>query len=602
MASPSNFPSSLPNTKGSTSQATEPLPTYTLIIRAPFPRPVSPNGTPFTDPPPITWSPEKDTQLWSILSSQPSNQKNINWEELAADFGVDLGFLLQQAAWLYERQFDAVREQLRRVGGGATAAKVEKDGSVEPEAMVRTASGQGKKELQRLGGGEPMARTGSGGSVRKAPTQISPRIQDTVTTTGSRPGSAIPGAERDHASPRVGVGSFPPRVAGLGLDLKTSKLPMSRNSSAGTVQPRQYAGVQTQSGQGSGLALRSQRSLSPVVASRSHSNRVSAGGHRVADATRGSKGHSSSEREDSPDDDDDGLPMQSRLLRGPRYNKRPIAHKQRGGSLYRNAEGDEEAGSDADADDDEDSPTFLPFANPSNPGTSSSTTRPRGGTLRGQTSRQERDNEREQAQNQSSTLRGELPRASPLPKRKDTADTERNTPTLRQSQTSDSSASSTQRPHPVSHRHREATGPHTHQQPPGLRHLSSSEHSTGPAPAHRTAQLRSPAARPARPGVRARLSSSQHLSSHGPGNPVSPPIVRATHGHGSPAHAHGQSHGIASTPTSMGSMGSSFSDLNDLEDGSVTKSALEEALASQIRMGGGSKISNLSAAFRSRYL
>jgi hypothetical protein len=52
----------------------------------------------------------------------------------------------------------------------------------------------------------------------------------------------------------------------------------------------------------------------------------------------------------------------------------------------------------------------------------------------------------------------------------------------------------------------------------------------------------------------------------------------------------------------MGSMGSSFSDLNDLEDGSVTKSALEEALASQIRMGGGSKISNLSAAFRSRYL
>ena len=49
------------------------------------------------------------------------------------------------------------------------------------------------------------------------------------------------------------------------------------------------------------------------------------------------------------------------------------------------------------------------------------------------------------------------------------------------------------------------------------------------------------------------------------------------------------------------SMGSSFS---DLEDASVTQSALEEALASNMQAGGGmaSRMSSISQALRSRYL
>jgi hypothetical protein len=49
------------------------------------------------------------------------------------------------------------------------------------------------------------------------------------------------------------------------------------------------------------------------------------------------------------------------------------------------------------------------------------------------------------------------------------------------------------------------------------------------------------------------------------------------------------------------SMGSSFS---DLDDASVTQSALEEALASNMRAGGGmaSRMSSISQALRSKYL
>lgn len=48
------------------------------------------------------------------------------------------------------------------------------------------------------------------------------------------------------------------------------------------------------------------------------------------------------------------------------------------------------------------------------------------------------------------------------------------------------------------------------------------------------------------------------------------------------------------------SMGSSFS---DLDDASVTQSALEEALANEMRHGGAaSRMSTISQALRSRYL
>ncbi|RMJ24227.1 hypothetical protein PHISP_04903 [Aspergillus sp. HF37] len=38
------------------------------------------------------------------------------WDRFADDFEVTLQFLLQQAAWLYDRQLSQVRAQMRKVG------------------------------------------------------------------------------------------------------------------------------------------------------------------------------------------------------------------------------------------------------------------------------------------------------------------------------------------------------------------------------------------------------------------------------------------------------------------------------------------------------
>jgi hypothetical protein len=66
----------------------------------------------------------------------------------AMKFEVSLAFLLQQAAWLYERQLVQVRAQMRKVG-------VSK-GSAAPSLIPGSTS-------ESVGGGEVMKRTGSGG-------------------------------------------------------------------------------------------------------------------------------------------------------------------------------------------------------------------------------------------------------------------------------------------------------------------------------------------------------------------------------------------------------------------------------------------------------
>ncbi|KAF4771623.1 hypothetical protein N7455_007963 [Penicillium solitum] len=81
---------------------------FTVFIRLPFPR-----GD-FVDPPPVEWNASKDQALWDILS-RPS-KGDIDWKALAENFDVTLQFLLQQAAWLYDRQLSQVRAQMRKVG------------------------------------------------------------------------------------------------------------------------------------------------------------------------------------------------------------------------------------------------------------------------------------------------------------------------------------------------------------------------------------------------------------------------------------------------------------------------------------------------------
>ncbi|KAJ5083236.1 hypothetical protein N7456_012663 [Penicillium angulare] len=83
---------------------------FTIFIRLPFPR------YQFIDPPPIgqvQWNAIKDQALWDILS-RPSKGDHIDWKILADNFHVTLPFLLQQAAWLYDRQLSQVRAQMRR--------------------------------------------------------------------------------------------------------------------------------------------------------------------------------------------------------------------------------------------------------------------------------------------------------------------------------------------------------------------------------------------------------------------------------------------------------------------------------------------------------
>ncbi|KAJ5396011.1 uncharacterized protein N7487_010314 [Penicillium crustosum] len=76
---------------------------FTVFIRLPFPRGDF-----------VEWNASKDQALWDILS-RPS-KGDIDWKALAENFEVTLQFLLQQAAWLYDRQLSQVRAQMRKVG------------------------------------------------------------------------------------------------------------------------------------------------------------------------------------------------------------------------------------------------------------------------------------------------------------------------------------------------------------------------------------------------------------------------------------------------------------------------------------------------------
>ncbi|KAK9248485.1 hypothetical protein V1506DRAFT_529088 [Lipomyces tetrasporus] len=86
----------------------ESSPAYTVYLRFPFPR----NG--FPEPHAIEWNQDKENELWSVLS-RAHKRTEIKWPQLAEYFNVSIPFLLQQAAWLYERELQQVREEMQRV-------------------------------------------------------------------------------------------------------------------------------------------------------------------------------------------------------------------------------------------------------------------------------------------------------------------------------------------------------------------------------------------------------------------------------------------------------------------------------------------------------
>ncbi|RAH42374.1 multidomain presynaptic cytomatrix related protein [Aspergillus brunneoviolaceus CBS 621.78] len=102
---------------------------FTVFIRLPCPR-----GD-FVDPPPMEWNAAKDQALWDILS-RPSKGDDLDWKALADHFEVTLQFLLQQAAWLYDRQLSQVRAQMRKVPTTQSTSTSPAPGSISGSAAL----------------------------------------------------------------------------------------------------------------------------------------------------------------------------------------------------------------------------------------------------------------------------------------------------------------------------------------------------------------------------------------------------------------------------------------------------------------------------------
>ncbi|KAI1654128.1 hypothetical protein F4813DRAFT_372510 [Daldinia decipiens] len=116
---------------------TQPEPTYTVFVRLPFPR-----GD-FVDPPPTNWDSTKDEVLWSIVSRPYKTE--IDWNDIANQFGVTVDFLLQQITWLSNHRTSQIQTQLRRAAtaskGSAPSPQPRPDGMFSAELMRRTGSG-----------------------------------------------------------------------------------------------------------------------------------------------------------------------------------------------------------------------------------------------------------------------------------------------------------------------------------------------------------------------------------------------------------------------------------------------------------------------------
>lgn len=135
---------------------------FTALIRLPFVR-----GS-FEDPPQAQWCAEKDKQLWKVISKS-SKTSDLDWVELATRFQVPPTFLLQQAAWLYERHLDHVRNQMKKVS---------------ISNMMPSPSLTGGSTLT-VDGGAAMRRAGSAGSTAgRTASVLSARLKDSPSLRG----------------------------------------------------------------------------------------------------------------------------------------------------------------------------------------------------------------------------------------------------------------------------------------------------------------------------------------------------------------------------------------------------------------------------------
>lgn len=486
---------------------------FTVFVRLPF------NRGDFVDPPRVNWSAAKERALWDLMSRQSKNNE-IDWKALAERFEVTQPFLLQKAAWLYERQLSQVRAQMRRVGNRQSATPSPTPGSVSA-SMV---------------GGQAMRRAGSGGS--RVPSRLSTQHVGSPIAGGGDSTPGTPAKSRTSLPFRTSAGATGGAAATQPRNVSGSSRPLSRQSSKDVDAPV----PQTQSRRGS---VQHQLARSP--------------------------GQTRSNQPDSSDSEDDMT--QSRITaRRPNpssLHRRALSYRtemqpQKGlpaarpddkTSTQQQAAGDD----DDNDDDDDDEPSFLPFANPP------SDTKPRPSSS--------------SQQDPSATLRGALQTQRPGIPRRTTSERIVSSPTVEP-------PTPVQTQRPVRDLSSSASSLSSPTNPAAIGPLSSRPSSSAGI---RTAPSRLP-----QPSAIPRL-----------GTPLSPSHRALLH---SPRRSLTQGPGSDSASPSMGS---SFS---DLDDASVTQSALEEALLSG--MGnttmttattanftgfGGRVTSGIGQALRSRY-
>jgi Atg29 N-terminal domain len=446
---------------------------FTVFIRLPFRR-----GE-FVDPPPVSWSAAKERALWEVISRQGQSKGNeIDWNALAAQFQVTQPFILQQAAWLYERQLSQVRAQLRKVGNRSSATPSPAPGSVSSSVV----------------GSLPMKRAGSGGS--RAPSRLSTHHvgSPSIGAEGSAPGTPVKSrTSLPLRAPSTGTGPIQPRPS-LSSSRPVSQLPSKEADPV----------AQTHSRRGS-----TQQYLSR------------------------SPGQAKPQPQDLDSDEDDLVQCK---FSGRKVN--PSATQRRTPSLRKDLPTQPPKAPNEEEDDD--SPNFLPFA--------ADMTAP--ATFR---------NTPTSPQDPSATLRGVLPDPRrPSNHRRSTSERI----------TSPTKPSNTTAPATI-------TSPN----PPQNVSSSGSSLSNSQTVISNTIGTRAPRPTSGRAAYKPSSTAAATLS----------PRQQAALRH--------KRHGSESSP----SMGSSFS---DLDDASVTQSALEEALMSN--MGNttntvASRVSGIGQALRSRY-
>ncbi|KAK6341839.1 hypothetical protein TWF730_001327 [Orbilia blumenaviensis] len=292
---------------------------YTVYLRLPFPR----NG--FVDPPPVDWDASKERSLWKVIS------KHRNSELDSEHFNVSAPFLLQQVAWLYERELSQVRAQLRRVGTVGTPLNT--PGTPQPGSTGQriVSGGETSRPNSAIASrplGTPMSRTSSR-NVLHPP--VSPNPPDKATTATATATAAAP----------------PPLST-------TAATPMSRTTSASTAraplgQSSQYLPATPTIGNLDTPSMQSRRAPQTSM-----ENATATSPTTLRRSPSASSTSSSGSSDDSPTTDHNGI-------LGKRRNFRKF------GSASRISRAPQEQAEE----EEEESPAFLPWTESAGDGTNS---------------------------------------------------------------------------------------------------------------------------------------------------------------------------------------------------------------------------------------